>query len=321
MIEENEYIKQIWEKYDICKKNSIIREKYKKQIYKTGKNKLIAKSLFSLIIVLFSTVSATYAGVIGYKAIAQKFMKTDYNIIEDYSQDEEMKYDDGIYYQKIMTYEKYKECCNKWTNLVEMTEEDFKDNFVLVLSIESATKLGVSISNIEADENTMKVLFKRDLNKNYYDDFISAKIDKKLNRPNIAFKIEYNSGTFTNLEELSTNYTAEQALADGCVVLNDQKMQGNSLDIWETFFKNIQNGVNSFVRIVSFDREEKRIIRDVEYKDQTYYVTSDYREYENIGDIVSQIGYDLVIRDHKDFMDVFVEDKLYNQIPIIFYEH
>lgn len=320
MVNENEYINQVWEKYENCQKHSKINEKYKTQIYKEVKNKLVIKSFLSILTIIFSTISVAYAGVTGYTALSQKFDKTDYNIIQDYSQSEDMIYQDGLYYQKIMTFKKYEECCKKWENLIQMTEEDFKENFVLVVAIESGTIQRVSVDEIKTEENQMCVMFNRDLARNDDENIISIKVPKEKNRENIVFKIKYDSGTYTKLEELPVNYTEEDALMDGCVVIVGQKLVKNSLENWNEFLGQVQNENNSFIRIVIFNEAEKSIIRDVEYKDGIYYIATDYSRTEKER-IIYKIGYYLNIKDHKDSMLIFVEDKHHNQIPVLFYEY
>lgn len=328
MLDENSYIDKIWEKYNSCINNSTIK-KYNK-IYKKEKNKLFEKSILCALIICFSSLGVVYAGYVGYNTctnIFQKSEKTDYNITKDYSQNEDMIYDDGLYYQKIMTFDKYKECNKQWDNKIEMTEDDFVDNFVMAISVESASKQGVSVCEINSDENTMYVILDRDPNKDINNDLIFTKINKSFNRENVVFKLIYNTNTYVNLENLPVDYTREKALEDGCVVLNDYKMQGNSLVIWQNFFDKIQRGENSFVRIVFFDKENKCTIRDVEYKDEVYYIctdfsragSEDFRTDEN--KISNQIGYYLKMRNTQNSIEISVEDKIGNQRPIIFYKY
>lgn len=320
MVDENEYINQIWERFDNCQKHSRMKEKYRTQVYKKGRNKLIVKSLFSMITIIFSTVGVAYAGVVGYNTLIQRFAKTDYNITQDYSQNDEMIYQDGLYYQKIMTFEKYKECSSRWKNLVQMKEEDFVENFVLVIAIESGTMQGLSVNKINTEENQMCVVLDKDSTRNFDDDIISVKVNIEQNRENVTFKIGYNSGTYAKLEELPVNYTKEEALIDGCVVLNKNKIIESSLEIWNKFLEQVQSGNNSFVRIVFYNEDVKCTIRDIEYKDNTYYTATDYSR-TGTGGIVYRLGYYLKIRDHKDSMLIFVEDKVHNQIPVIQYEY
>lgn len=321
MVEENEYINQIWEKYDNCQKHSRIKEKYRTQLYKKGKNKLIVKSFFSMLTIIFSTIGVAYAGVAGYNTLIQRFTKTDYNITQDYSQNDDMIYQDGLYYQKIMTFKKYEECSKRWKNLVQMTEEDFTENFVLVIAIESATMQGVSVNEINTEENQMCVVFNKDSTRNYDDNIISVKVNKEQNRENMVFKIGYNSGTYAKLEELPIDYNKEKALADGCVVLENRKMISNSLETWQKFLEQSKNGENSFVRIVYFEGEKCRI-KDVEYKDETYYICIDSSRIEN-GKKSYKIGYYLHESHykHNDAVLVYIEDEIGNQTHIIAYEN
>ena len=234
MLNDNQYINSVWEKYYKAESQARENQKYSYRFYKKEKIKFFIKSFVCTLATIFSTIGVAYAGVAGYTVcsnIFQKSSQTDYNVTQDYSQNEEMKYTDGLYYQKIMTYDKYKECRKQWNNIIEMTEDEFVDNFVMVISIESASKQGVSVCEINSDENTMYVILDRDINKDINDDLIFTKINKSFNRENVIFKLKYNTNTYANLETLPVNYTREKALEDGCVVLNDYKMQGNSLEI------------------------------------------------------------------------------------------
>ena len=330
MLNDNQHINNVFEKYYKAETQDRENKKYLHRLYKKEKIKFFIKSFVCTLATILLTIGVAYAGVAGYNVcsnIYQKSSQTDYNVTQDYSQNEEMKYTDGLYYQKIMTYDKYKECSKKWNNIIEMTEDEFVDNFVMVISVESASKQGVSVCEINSDENTMYVILDRDINKDINDDLIFTKINKSFNRENVVFKLKYNTNTYANLETLPVNYTREKALEDGCVVLNDYKMQGNSLEIWQNFFNKIKNNENSFVRIVFFDKDNTCTIRDVEYKDEVYYICTDFsragledfRTDEN--KIANQIGYYLKVRDIQNSIEISVEDKIGNQRPIISYKY
>lgn len=331
MLNDNQHINNVFEKYYKAETQDRENKKYLHRLYKKEKIKFFIKSFVCTLATILLTIGVAYAGVAGYNVcsnIYQKSSQTDYNVTQDYSQNEEMKYTDGLYYQKIMTYDQYKECSKQWNNIIEMTENEFVDNFILAISIESASKQGVSVCEINSDENTMYVILDRDINKDINDDLIFTKINKSFNRENVVFKLKYNNNnTYANLETLPVNYTIEKALEDGCVVLNDYKMQGNSLEIWQNFFNKIKNNENSFVRIVFFDKDNTCTIRDVEYKDEVYYICTDFsragledfRTDEN--KIANQIGYYLKVRDIQKSIEISVEDKIGNQRPIIFYKY
>ena len=212
--------------YNYFSNNKEVPQKIKESILNTDLKK--RKSLFSFRNIIVSAISLAtistsivFAGYTVCTNIFQKSSQTDYTVTQDYSQNEEMKYTDGLYYQKIMTYDKYKECNKQWNNIIEMTEDAFVDNFVIAISIESASKQGVSVCEINSDENTMYVILDRDLNKDINNDLIFVKVNKSFNRENVVFKLRYNTNTYMNLESLPVNYTREKALEDGCVVLDD----------------------------------------------------------------------------------------------------
>lgn len=151
MLNDNQHINNVFEKYYKAETQDRENKKYLHRLYKKEKIKFFIKSFVFTLATILLTIGVAYAGVAGYNVcsnIYQKSSQTDYNVTQDYSQNEEMKYTDGLYYQKIMTYDKYKECSKKWNNIIEMTEDEFVDNLVMVISVESASKHGVSVCEI-----------------------------------------------------------------------------------------------------------------------------------------------------------------------------
>ena len=76
-----------------------------------------------------------------------------------------------------------------------------------------------------------------------------------------------------------------------------------------------------------FDKDNTYTIREVEYKDEVYYICTDFsrarledfRTDEN--KITNPIGYYLKVRDIQNLIEISIEDKIGNQRPIIFYKY
>ena len=97
MLNDNQYINSVWEKY--YKAESQARENQKYSYRFQEKIKFFIKSFVCTLATIFSTIGVAYAGVAGYTVcsnIFQKSSQTDYNVTQDYSQNEEMKYTDNM---------------------------------------------------------------------------------------------------------------------------------------------------------------------------------------------------------------------------------
>lgn len=74
----------------------------------------------------------------------------------DYSKD--MEFQDKIYHKEITTYTeyaKYEEYCD----VINMTEEDFNNKFVVITAIENTSMLGLTLSDIYcSNENTLNIV-------------------------------------------------------------------------------------------------------------------------------------------------------------------
>ncbi len=140
MLERNEYINQVWEKYNNCLHNNKIKKEYNNKIFKNVKRKLIIKNIIATIITIFSTFGVVYAGITVYNnSFISK--KIDIDLIEHsefndnfsntYSQDFTLL--DGISYKKVMSYEEYLRYSKIMNNaLIEMSEEDFEKYFLII---------------------------------------------------------------------------------------------------------------------------------------------------------------------------------------------
>ncbi len=78
----------------------------------------------------------------------------------DFTQDMTYQTKENIYYKKIDNYSDYKVVKDRWNNILDMKEEDFEENFMLISAIENTSMLGLNLDKIEVDNNTLYVSLK-----------------------------------------------------------------------------------------------------------------------------------------------------------------
>lgn len=229
------------------------------------KNNSLVRIIMNFIIVIIAITGVTYAGVTAYRFI-QRETKTNFS---NYDYNEDMQYYDGIYYKRITSYQTYLKDLKKWNELVEMTEDDFNNYFVVVVAGENYNTTGLYISDITTDEENLYI----DLNKKDKWDgstVISSKIEKDLYRENIVIRNNPNvpdtSNIFVSMEEIPIGYSKEQAIQDGCFVIEYNKVISNDKEQFNRFIENANKGIDGFIRIYDYNIIENVTIIDLECK-------------------------------------------------------
>ena len=177
-------------------------------------------------------------------------------------------------------YEKYKSRINEFPNVDEI---DFNENFVVVIANENIRQpheKDLTIFNITADENTTHIIMKQKENPDFNaeSNIWYAIVDKSLLRESADVIIEqriFNTGEYKDIKELPQDYSVENAIEDGCIVLQNNKVVSNNIDKLDNFMKETENNVNSFIRIYteykSSNIDEVRV-KDIEYYNGIYYL-------------------------------------------------
>ena len=68
-----------------------------------------------------------------------------------------MIYNEKIYYKKINDYSEYKVVKNRWEEIIDMQEEDFKNNFMIITAIENTSMQGLIVDKIEVDNDALYI--------------------------------------------------------------------------------------------------------------------------------------------------------------------
>lgn len=271
---------------DLSQKNVTIPQQIEHRINYTLKTKQkntynykikkLLTTTISIVLVLLGTSGLVYGLTTAYEYFMQKTAVSNYS----YDYKEDMEYMNRFYYKKITNFSDYLKYKEKMSNLIEMTEEDFKDNFLLIIISTSPYMPGIYVSNIETDDNILYVEIDRDNERERQKEILSVKISNELDREYInvdRMKKIPKSDDDVPLEELPKDYSKEQAILDNCVVIyNSEVISNNKLRI-EEFVENTNNNKEDFIRIV---RVQDKIdysmsIFDIQYIDNEYRVYLD----------------------------------------------
>ena len=214
-----------------------------------------------------------------------------------------MEWHNHLYYTKISNYEDYKNF-NNLSTLINLTEEDFKNKFLVITSIENTSMTDLTLSELYKEKDTLyigldKVPYKENFNNT--NNSIIITIDNSLKTSQIeVFKTIQDRDNFSNkfqdIKDLPEDYSKEQAQLDGCVINGE-----NNTEILSKFLENVNNGISDGVRFYNldgFDNELTSIV-DLTYlsdknifivcnntrNDSTY--TYNYYEYDTLNKLSS----------------------------------
>lgn len=232
-------------------------------------------ALASAVIVVMAT--GVYATVVTYnnkKEIEQNqtSRRQNTNAAYYYEWDKDMTYDDDMYYKKITEYSEYLRIKEIWKDITSMTEADFENDFIIILMSRENTY----ITDVYCDENTTFIEISRDsIDKDQEDkNLISTKISKDLLREKIDLKINPDIDEmegFKNLKCITSTYSREEAISDGCFVISDLEILSNDREQLNNFIENTtNNNEKSSIRIVKYYGENYIFICDIVYKNGIY---------------------------------------------------
>lgn len=218
-----------------------------------------------------------------------KYTETDFTNNPDYKYVQDMQLTaDGFRYKKITTYKQYLEDLKKWPGLVQVEEKDFNKNFIIVIAGENYSTTSLYVNNISVDENNTYINLKP---KEQFDEraVILIKLSRDLERENIVIinnpTVPDVGENFIKMEDISTGYSIEQAISDGCFVIKYNKVISNDKVLMDKFIENCNNGIDGFIRLYIYNLIENANIVDVEYKNGKINMSS-----KNITQENAQIG-------------------------------
>ena len=295
MMNKKNFVNSVWKKYDSYLNNDISDDFFKKNISERVNYIIKLQAMLSLFLVMLSCVGMVYAGNYIYEEIIQKATQKNSIGAHVYKDDYEvMTLEDGRYYKKILTFEEYLSAKEKWGNIVEMTKEDFLNNFIVIIALERFEDSATYVSTVGADDKTLYIELKKyqeneafDINNNV----LSVKISNTLNRDEIeinrVIELKPNSRSYISLEKLPIDYSVEQAIDDNCFVVSGMDIISKDAEQLNDFIKKSENNENCFIRVVvNIDNKtlgKGLIIKDIEYRDGKYLICVDETKFKGIG--------------------------------------
>ena len=253
-MDNKQFRDSIYSKYEYYKHNN--DDFFNKYHYrKNTKNTLLNKVAVFFICTLLMG-SAVYGGNMIYQYFTQKTSQG------DISQETESWFEinnETTYYKKVSSYEEYLKHKEKWTSIIDMTKEEFEENFLVVV-IATWRMPGISIANISADENTLYVelesnVTEEEIEKKEY--MVSAKVSRELDRENVSVKEivkKIKSDKYEKLENLPSDYNLENAKQDECIIVNNNQISSEDESKLDKFIEKTKNGNEDYIRI--FRRNE-----------------------------------------------------------------
>lgn len=268
MMTDQEFINVVWNKYDnyLCedfKDNFFTRNQYK-HIRFNNKLSLVFNFILSLIV----TTGIVYAGITAYEFI-QKNTSTDFNKNRGYNYSQNMIYSNSMYYKKIYNYEEYLEAKKIWNNLVEIEPEEFNDYFIIIIAGENYDTTSLYISNAFIKNEELYIELKKTDVWDGNNTVISTKIPKELDKEKvnlINLPNEVSLYKDIKIEDISEEYTIDEAIKDNCFVVDENNnIISSNQEQLNNFVNNCNNKVNDYIRIY-LKEPERIVIHDIEYK-------------------------------------------------------
>lgn len=186
----------------------------------------------------------------------------------------------NIYYIKISNYEEYKNYKNKFPDILDMSIEDFENNFMIITYTENISTAYLLPYKIDVKDDTLYLGMKRDMEKNPNNSQSSMILPKEADVENtIAYQcIDFTFPTdkYVDITTLPEEYPLEQAQDDGCYISNSDGKIYNE-EILNSFLNAVNNNEDYFIRMLRYSSENQTVITDVYYNSENkiFYVCRD----------------------------------------------
>lgn len=217
-----------------------------------------------------------------YKLFKPTFKTSKDSVYDDYDFMHDMIYQEkeNIYYKKIDNYNEYLIVKNRWNDILDMEEQDFKDNFMLISAIENTSMLGLTVDKIENDDTHLYVSLikdekfpaKDDDSINYEETCISYIIPRTMDRENIIIT--------RNLRNDEKDYDTQIQIAESKEEIQSKSYSFQYRDKSYRQFEEESRKPNSTIKVIPQDW------KDMIYED--FYITQDmadidFNNWESLG--------------------------------------
>ncbi len=282
--------------------NNIIPERYDEMINKTldeidfSKNKLKEKITRAIIAIITTILGMSTICIAGPKigeyadnikqgrilsgGLVESNNSNGEDLLSEMTYDDEMKF----YYTVIKDFEKYSEYKEKINELPDMEKNEFENNAVFVMTRMlpgQSDERNLKINEVEVKDDITYIKLERAEDDNTFSNIFYAILPKEKLKNNIKFEILKNkieSPNFEKLENLPSDYSAEEAIQDGCIVIVKAQLLSDNLEKLEELARTKQE---TYIRIYDVVADDETEILDIMYKEGMYYANSCIIQDEN----------------------------------------
>lgn len=186
----------------------------------------------------------------------------------------------NIYYIKISNYEEYKSYKNKFPDILDMSIEDFENNFMIITYTENISAAYLLPYKIDVKDNTLYLGMKRDMKKNLNNSQSSIILPKEANVENTiiyqCIDFTFPTDKYVDIATLPEEYSLNQAQEDGCYISASDGQIYNE-NVLNSFLDAVNNNKDYFIRMLRYSSENQTVITDVYYNSENkiFYVCRD----------------------------------------------
>lgn len=188
-----------------------------------------------------------------------------------------------FYYRVIKDYQTYLDTKNNFNNILEVSEKDFEDNFMILVITENAPVNGLIFDNLSADDSSLTLNYVVNSSDRDAQTGTSILVSNDLYRDTINIEKtvpEMKMTSYTNIRELPKDYSVEDAKKDNCLVIDMKNHTNYNLNNLEDFIEKVKNKENAEIRIYNYMDNDQIYIYDITYSNENkFFVCEDRTRY------------------------------------------
>lgn len=188
-----------------------------------------------------------------------------------------------FYYRVIKDYQTYLDTKDNFNNILEVSEKDFEDNFMILVIIENAPVNGLIFDNLSADDSSLTLNYVVNSSDRDAQTGTSILVSNELYRDTINIEKtvpEMKMTSYTNIRELPKDYSVEDAKKDNCLVIDMKNHANYNLNNLEDFIEKVKNKENAEIRIYNYMGNDQIYIYDITYSNENkFFVCEDRTRY------------------------------------------
>ena len=188
-----------------------------------------------------------------------------------------------FYYRVIKDYQTYLDTKDNFNNILEVSEKDFEDNFMILVIIENMPVNGLIFDNLSADDSSLTLNYVVNSSDRDAQTGTSILVSNDLYRDTINIEKtvpEMKMTSYTNIRELPKDYSVEDAKKDNCLVIDMKNHTNYNLNNLEDFIEKVKNKENAEIRIYNYMDNDQIYIYDITYSNENkFFVCEDRTRY------------------------------------------